>query len=76
MSRELDEAMDAIPNLTAKQRDALIDFQIAELARYEGKATRVAKKDQSEGEVQAAISLILGEEKPAAKPAGKFLRRF
>lgn len=75
MSRELDEAMDAIPNLSPEQIEALIDFQIAELAAYNSKGTRVAKKDQSEEDVEAALAVIMKEQpKPAA--TSKFIRRF
>ena len=70
MSKELDEAMDAIPNLTEEQIQALIDFQLQELANYTGR--RIAKKDQSEDDVQAALQLML-DEKP--KVVG-FKRRF
>jgi hypothetical protein len=75
MSRELDDAMNAIPNLTEEHIQVLIDFQIAELARYNVKGTKVAKKDQSEDDVQAALTLILGEEKPQVRTTG-FKRRF
>lgn len=74
MSTELDEAMNAIPNLTEGQVQALIDFQIAELARYNVKGTKAAKKDQSEEDVQAALALIVGEQ-PKVKSTG-FKRRF
>jgi hypothetical protein len=75
MSRELDDAMNAIPNLTEDHIQVLIDFQIAELARYNVKGTKVAKKDQSEDDVQAALTLILGEEKSQVRTTG-FKRRF
>lgn len=75
MSRELDEAMDAIPNLTEDQVKALIDFQIAELAAYNVKGTRAAKKDQSEDAVLAALKTIV-DEQPKVQVAGKFKRRF
>lgn len=71
MSKELDEAMDAIPNLTEGQIEALIIFQLQELANYGVKGTR-AKKDQSEEDVQAAIEMIVSD-KP--KVTG-FKRRF
>lgn len=74
MSKELDEAMDAIPNLTEGQITALIEFQLAELAQYNVKGTR-AKKDQSEDDVQLAIAAIVGEQ-PKAKPTTGFKRRF
>jgi hypothetical protein len=75
MSKELDEAMDAIPDLTEDQITALIEFQIAELAAYTGKGTRVAKKDQSDEDVQSALDAILGEQ-PKAPPVIGFKRRF
>ena len=75
MSKELDEAMDAIPDLTEDQIEALIAFQISELANYSGKGTRAAKKDQSEDDVQAALMAILGEQ-PQAKSTVGFKRRF
>lgn len=70
MSTELDEAMDAIPNLTEAQLNALIEYQREQLAIYGNKASRVAKKDQSEADVLAALELIA----PAPK-TGKFPRR-
>jgi hypothetical protein len=76
MSKELDEAMDAIPNLTENQVEALIDFQIAELARYNTKGTRVAKKDQSEEDVQAALEMIIGEQPKVVAKSSGFKRRF
>lgn len=75
MSRELDEAMDAIPNLTEEQIQALIAFQISELANYTGKKTTVAKKDQSDEDVQSALDDILGSQ-PKAPPVTGFKRRF
>jgi hypothetical protein len=77
MSRELDDAMAAIPNVTDEQIQVLIDFQIAELARYNVKGTKAAKKDQSEDDVQAALDVILGtpQARPAARVSG-FKRRF
>jgi len=71
---EIDEAMDAIPNLTEEQIELLIAYQLQELANYDMKGTRKAKKDQSEEDVEAALSQLLQTE--PAKPAGKFLRRF
>lgn len=76
MSRELDEAMDAIPDLTEEQIQALIDFQISELANYSAKGTRAAKKDQSDDDVMAAIEAIVGEQPKAAPPVTGFKRRF
>jgi len=73
MSKELDEAMDAIPNISEEQIELLIQFQLEELAAYSGKKAR-AKKDQSEEEVEAALSAIT--QSAPAKPAGKFVRRF
>lgn len=75
MSRELDEAMDAIPDLTEEQIQALIEFQIQELANYTGKGTRMAKKDQSEEDVELAIEAIIGPKPQAAVTTG-FKRRF
>jgi hypothetical protein len=77
MSRELDDAMNAIPDLTEEHIQVLIDFQIAELARYNVKGTKAAKKDQSEEDVQAALTMILGgpETKVTVKTGG-FKRRF
>jgi len=75
MSKELDEAMDAIPDLTEEQITALIEFQISELANYTGKGTRAAKKDQSADDVEAALTAILGEQ-PKAQPTSGFRRRF
>ncbi len=79
MSKELDEAMNAIPDLTEGQVNALIDFQIAELARYSAKGTKTAKKDQSEDDVEAALAVILNEpEKPRVRVnvTTGFKRRF
>jgi hypothetical protein len=73
---ELDEAIDAIPNVTEQQWQMLIDYQIKELALYEsGKKTR--KKDQPEEEVGLALEAIVKEQSTIpVKPAGKFPRRF
>lgn len=75
MSKELDEAMDAIPNLTEAQIEALIAYQISELANYNVKGTRAAKKDQSEDDVQAALAMIIGEQPKVTATTG-FKRRF
>jgi hypothetical protein len=70
---ELDEAMDAIPDLTEAQVELLIAFQIEELAKYTGKAPR--KKDQSEDEVEQALTELFKTSAPAPKTTG-FKRRF
>ena len=76
MSKELDEAIEAIPDVTEQQLQMLIDYQLKELALYEGgKKTR--KKDQSEEEVGLALEAIVKEQSTSmVKPAGKFPRRF
>ncbi len=76
MSRELDEAMDAIPNLTETQIELLIAYQLQELSNYTAKGTRTAKKDQSEDDVTAALELIVKEHSTQSKPKTGFLRRF
>jgi hypothetical protein len=76
MSKELDEAIDAIPDITEQQLQMLIDYQLKELALYEGnKKTR--KKDQPEEDVIVALGKIV-EEQSGVKvaPVGKFPRRF
>jgi len=74
---ELDEAMDAIPNLTEEQIDLLIAYQLQELAKYGEKGTRVAKKDQSEEDVTLALEQIVQlQATQPVQPAGKFKRRF
>jgi len=75
MSKELDEAMDSIPNLTEEQINLLIEFQLSELAKYDGKKGK-AKKDQSAEDVSLALEGIIKEQSTTAKPAGKFVRRF
>ena len=73
---ELDEAMDAIPNLTEAQLTLLIEFQLSELANYSEKGTR-AKKAQSDDEADAALDLIVKAQATTQAPvAGKFKRRF
>jgi hypothetical protein len=75
MSKELDEAIDAIPDVTEQQLQMLIDYQLKELALYEGgKKTR--KKDQPEEDVALALEAIVKEQSTIAKPVGKFPRRF
>jgi len=74
---ELDDAMDAIPNITEEQLQMLIDYQIKELALYDGRKSRGAKKDQPEEDVMLALEKIVREQSSVpAKPQGKFLRRF
>ena len=73
---ELDEAMDAIPNLTEAQLDLLIEFQLQELANYSEKGKR-AKKAQSDEDADAALDLIVKAQAPATNVVvGKFKRRF
>ena len=76
MSKELDEAMNAIPDITEEQIQMLIDYQLKELALYEGgKKTR--KKDQSEEEVGLALEAIVKEQASIpVRPVSKFPRRF
>lgn len=76
MSKELDEAMDAIPDLTEEQIQRLIDYQLKELAVYEG-SKKTRKKDQSEEDVMIALEAIVKEQSTTAiRPIGKFPRRF
>ena len=72
---ELDEAMDAIPNLTEAQLTLLIEYQLQELANYGTKGR--AKKAQSDDEADAALDLIV-KAQATSKPisTGKFKRRF
>ena len=70
---ELDEAMDAIPNLTEEQIELLMAFQIEELAKYSPRAK--AKKDQSEEEVEQALTELFKTPAPAPRTTG-FKRRF
>jgi hypothetical protein len=76
MSTELDEAMNAIPDLSEDHIITLVQFQISELAKYNAKGTRTAKKDQSEEDVQAALAIIVGEQPKAAPVSTGFKRRF
>ena len=76
LKSKLDEAMDAIPNLTEAQLDLLIEFQLQELANYTEKGTR-AKKAQSDEDADAALDLIIKAQAASAPVIqGKFKRRF
>ena len=55
--REVDEAMDAIPNLTEAQIELLIEYTRQGIAKLTG--TRMAKKDQSEEDVELALDQIV-----------------
>lgn len=72
---DIDEAMDAIPNLTERQIELLIEYQISELAQYGGKRTRVAKKEQSEEDLMAALEEIVKTTQPTTTVLKGFKRR-
>jgi hypothetical protein len=72
---EIDEALDAIPDLTESQILMLIEYQRQELANYKGVKAK-AKKDQSDTDVMSALEMFTkSAQEPVVKPSG-FKRRF
>ena len=77
---EIDEALDAIPDLSEQQILLLIEYQRQEMAAYKGSKTK-AKKDQSEEDLMSTMDMFVKSAQAVGPPAtevGKagFKRRF